>query len=325
MSTNNKSYPKEVFVSKKTTKDKTQAFSVVHALTWADDKPLTMPNLSRYIITGVDIWNAGGKTICIANLPAHEVPAIMDEYHEVMERENIRSLLGAAKNEDIWPKDEKVANICKMFAQSPKMGKNKGTPYYNISTQELIGYRDFLAKGVSQYPNNQKDIDVINTLLALDANNYNKCVAYMKSREAKLGSNGNSSSNISVVYDSGLKPKMSTKNANGQTLCYQLKITYDNEKNYPFRIEITNLYCDVERQTNGSLNTHPQTATDKNTVVVNLSKFDGRTFFHDMENDLMAYRNVSYAAQITKAEQIDKNNRIAAAQANQNSQYGQGQ
>lgn len=322
MSTNNKSYPKEVFVSKKTTKDKTQTFSVVHALTWAEDKPLTMPNLSRYVITGVDIWNAGGKTICIANLPAHEVPAIMDEYHEVMEKENIKSVLGAAKNEDVWPKDERVANICKMFAQSPKMGKNKGTPYYNMATNDLIGYRDFLAKGVSQYPNNQKDIDIINTILSLDAAFYNKCVAYMKNRELKMGG-ASSSSSVSVIYDSGLKPKMSTSNANGQNLCYQLKILYDAEKNYPFRIEITNLYCNVERTANGSLNTHPQTATDKNTVVVNLSKFDGRTLFHDMENDLMAYRNVSYAAQITKAEQIDMQNRQAAAQQNAQNQYNQ--
>lgn len=318
------SYPKEVFVQVKETKGKKQTFSIVNNLTWSEDKPLTMDNLSRYVLTGIDIFGPGNNVICTANIPAHEIPAIIDEYYEVMQIAALKPILqNNIKNaDDTWPKNPENKKICQTLAGSPKMGRNKGIPYFKMTTQDLASHRDFLASNVAKYPKNQEEINNLNYLLSIDQTLYNKCVVFMQQREANLGTAANGSSDIHTIYDSGLKPKMSKRNDAGQVLCYQVKINYDSSMNYPFKIEILNLYCTVGRTDKGTLNTHPGDASDKNTVIIMLNKHDGRTMFHNMENDLNAYRNVTYASQLQKADDIDAANRNAARNNNtQNQSY----
>lgn len=298
-------YPLEVFVSKKETKEKKQTFSLVNALNWQEDKPLAMNNLSRYVLTGIDIWKAGGNTIAVANIPAYEVAAILDEYHEVMMAEAIKPCVSAPTQEE-WPKQEDNKKICKALAQTVKMGQKKGDPYYTVERKDLASYRDFLKKNVEKYKGNQKEIDLISALLSVDEAKFAQCVAFMKKRDEKTGNV--SANSPKVIYNSGLKPRLSTTKE-GKTMCYQIKIQFDSSRNYPFQLEITNLFCTVERTSTGSVNIHPNDAIEKKVVVINLSKQDGRVMFHCMEDDLQSYRTVTYGSQMRKALELDKKNK----------------
>lgn len=298
------SYPKEVFVQVKETKGKKQTFSIVNNLTWSEDKPLTMDNLSRYVLTGIDIFGPGNNVICTANIPAHEIPAIIDEYYEVMQIEALKPILqNNMKNaDDTWPKKPENKKICQTLSGSPKMGRNKGTPYYKMTTQDLASHRDFLASNVAKFPKNQEEINTLNYLLSIDQTLYNKCVVFMQQREANLGTAANGSSDIHTIYDSGLKPKMSKKNDAGQVLCYQVKINYDSSMNYPFKIEILNLYCTVGRTDKGTLNTHPGDASDKNTVIIMLNNL----YDADLRKANLCNANLC-GAEITYADLNDAN------------------
>lgn len=315
---NKNSYPRDIFVSIKTTKGKAQTLSVASHLQWQEDKPLSMENLSRYYFTIINKFEGGGKEIVIANIPATEISPIVDIYRETMMQEVIKTAMQSGNDKGQWPQQEGNRKICELLDKKFTMGANKGKSYYEVPLDDLVKHRDFLCLNVAKYPNNQGAIDEINSILSVNPEHLKKCYEFMANR--KTSSPG--AEVTATIYDSGLKPKMSSKKGD-KVLCYQISIIYDNTRTYPFIITITNLYCSVEVKSTGQLNCHPADAEEKKQVSFVLSKQSGRELFGNMEANLNGFKNSSYMAQHEKAVQIEKNN-IAAAK-NQNNQYQQSQ
>lgn len=302
--------PKECFVMKKQTKEKKQTFSVCSNLSWQEDKPLSMGNLSRYVFTGIDIFNSGEKVINIANIPAREVPVIVDTYRETMIISKLSRISSAKKDtaakDGISEKEQKVIDALNL---APKMGKYKGIPYWKLlkdNRDAVSSQYEFLKKNLEKYPQNKSECGALNYLLKMPQEILDGFI-----KKCDTGDDSVVNNSVFTIYDSGMKPKM-TSEKEGKHLIYEVKIQYDSSRNYPFIIMITNGYAPVVQKDGGMLNVIFNEMVEKKTVTVNLSESDGRTLFTGLESDLQAFKTCSYKNQLNIANEIDKKNREAA-------------
>lgn len=292
-------YANEVFCNIKQTPSKTQTLAIESILSWSKDKPLSMNNLSRLVVTGIEKLPSGEKTICVANIPAEEIPCILDEYAEAMQTESICSVLAKQKpaaqlhNED---NKRAVANLQQTFS----MGRNKGKAYWQVPKNELEEYRNFLDVGKAKYPSNVKAIDVINAILALPEEQYQKCIKWIQAHKEDTSAGGSY-----VIYDSTFKPRQSQKDAEGRWQCYHLVFRYDGKLNYPWVVQLETLYAPVDIKEGGRYAMRLSEAVNKSSISILLNKQDGRKMFRNMERAYNNFSIVTYKAQLKAAAEME--------------------
>ncbi len=156
----------------------------------------------------------------------------------------------------------------------------------------LIRTRDWLSANASKYPNNQKQIDAINEALDLfDAGALNSDVAVESSDDYEYSM---------MVYDSGLKFK-SKKNDKGYNLVYNISITCEPSKDYPFNVTIMNCYAPVESLSSGQKTIKLNQAVDTIKASLVMKDMEWYTLLSRISATLYNFEAMHFEEQYRKA------------------------
>ena len=290
-------YPMEVYSSIKQTKNCTKTLSLEAALGCDELKPLNHAGWSRIRATLIDKF-ADHKVINIANIPAREVAAIYDMATFAISAAKMEKALRAT-SAPTSPESGATALKTALMA-SPKMGSNKGKPYYTLGPKVLAAHRDFLKKNVSKFPSNQEEIDKINFILSSKPDDVKQAI-----EEINSGAGTAVASDVKTIYDSGIKPLVSRQDSEGRSLIYRIVVTFDVEKRYPFEVAIENCYAPVRKTDKGALNVVMGEAVNKATVRFSLSELEGMACLNAMKTTVGKFEAAAFPMQYRLAKKIE--------------------
>lgn len=224
------------------------------------EQPFEIHNgFSRAVFTLID-KSKGGTVTPKANLPATEIDYVFEKTRIAMS--SPATSAPASGGED---------GMCNSPAYTQKLfDKNfKGkTPAEVLlenpdAKDELLRVRGWLEQNVAKYKANAAQIAAINDALSL-----------LEIGELKEPSGTPTvSSGTNVIYDSGCK-FMSAKNSAGNNLIYQLLITHDASRNYPYTLTVMNCYAPVTTGAGGQKNILMSSATDMVKSTISMKEIE---------------------------------------------------
>ena len=249
---------------------------------------------SRFVITIID--KSGEKTSWPkANIPAGDVPGILE----------IAKVAMINKSRFLSEGKQQETDLPAAYTQTISVGSFKGKTPAAILLENpankatLIKTRDFLARKVSQYPNNQNQIDAINNAVEL----LDKGQLEEENVEARRA-------DMAKIYDVCFK-YMSTTNEKGHRLFYSMSIICRYTNNYPWEITIENFFAPSTKGPKGGLVPiiDEKSGTSKSTFYIN--DMEWCQLAAQMEAALRYFESSVYAALYKEAMNIDKKHREA--------------
>ena len=289
-------YPRQIYTAKR----ENIVLGIDNYLSAPSEKD-TVPPLelhspfSRFVVTIID--KTGAKTTSPkANIPAGDVPGIL-EIAKVAMAEKSRFSADGKKADTSLPL---------AYTQTITLGTFKGkTPAAVLlenpdNRESLLKSRNFLAEKVSQYPNNQKQIDAIDNALSL-----------LDKKQLTAEIAGAQRADNAKIYDVSHK-YMSTANEKGHRLFYGMSIICRYANKYPWEITIENFFAPGLQGPKGGLvpKIDEKNGAAKSTIYLN--DMEWCQLSARLEADMRYFESSVYGTLYKEAMTIDKNHREAA-------------
>lgn len=261
MNVKEKKYPLQTCVVRRTTK--TLGVDCYLFAPTEDDtscSPLELHNgFSRFLFTIVDKSNPSANVTPRANIPARDIPCIMQRTNLAMQALFLGNSPSVQNNDDSSLLDS-PAFTQKLFDNLHKGKTPAEVLIENPQEKEnLLKTKAWLQANIDNYPKNKNQIVAIDDAIQL-----------LEIGELQATPAAPTSSSARDIYRTEYK-HMSQKDEQGNTLVYAISITFDASKNYPFVVEISNCFAPIEVLTTGQHRPIMEKATHKAKSSIALS------------------------------------------------------
>jgi hypothetical protein len=259
------------------------------------DEEMTIPPLtihsgfSRFVLSLID---KDQDIVPTANIPADDIFYVKERTEIAMNK--VVDAQYFRKHVATTAAPKSIAYTQKILADKNFKGMTPAEILINTPENKelLIRTRDWLAANVSKYPNNQKQIDAINEALDLfDTGSLNSDTVVESSDDCEC---------TMMVYDSGLKFK-SKKNDKGYNLVYNISITCEPTKDYPFNVTIMNCYAPVESLSSGQKTIKLNQAVDTIKASLVMKDMEWYTLLARISATLYNFEAMHFEEQYRKA------------------------
>ena len=171
--------------------------------------------------------------------------------------------------------------------------------------QALLSQREWLAKNLQRYPNNQKQIDAIDAAIRLSD------AGELVSAPCQSGAEGK----VITLYDAQYRPLRSRQKENGKCFVYNITISWIVGQEYPVSVKITNYYAPVVQKEDGMLNVRSSEAEDRFTNEMLLTAAEWNNVLAMIERNMDQFATVHAKSCLQDSADADMRNRAAAGLA----------
>jgi len=171
----------------------------------------------------------------------------------------VEAILDAAKRKKAGTLKSSPVDTGAAYSIRIANGNLKGKTPAEVAKEEggrekLIKQKEWLAKNLSQYPDNQKQINAIEAALSLLES------GGIEAADAPVaGTNGATIS----LYEALYRPLVRKTNENGKCFVYEIRIGWNIGNQYPVSVSITNYYAPVKKDAKGLFNVVAKEAEGK--------------------------------------------------------------
>jgi len=233
-----------------------EAFLAIAGENDLKSNPLEIPGYSLFKLTIID--KKGNKTITpFANIPEADVSMIKTVTDIAIEEavknkvDASEALTAGATSSVRFRTGQYIGKTpMEILMENPEQNKGK-----------LLAQKDFLAKNVEKFPNNQPVMDAIDEAITLHESGSNVNVEPQKSTHI-------------IIYEQKVKILERIKKKGDDSRCriYNITMAYDSTKKNPFTIRIANGFAKINKTAIGAMQADMRSVVDKEESTMSLTE-----------------------------------------------------